>query len=193
MIDPALLKPRFLAPPLLALFLMLGASPLMGQAAGGWQGEKPAPSATPKATPSATPTPAAAAAPASSLPPEEQIAAFFRQLAAAKVDDAYEALLKGSKIAEAATDVTMLRSKTREAIELIGSVTGAELIDTAAVGENLKRYTYLVLGKTYPLRWRFYYYRSENTWRLIDIRISDRLVEMFGEETPAPRPAGPQP
>ena len=188
------MNPRLFALTLLAPLLILQTATVHGQAAGGWQGATPAPTptATPRATPKATPAPAARAA-ASTLPPEEQIEAFFRQLGEAKVDDAYETLLKGSKIAEVATDVTMLRSKTREAIELIGSVTGAELIDTAAVGEHLKRYTYLVLGKTYPLRWRFYYYRSENTWRLIDIRISDRLVEMFGEETAVPRRPGGEP
>jgi hypothetical protein len=42
-------------------------------------------------------------------------------------------------------------------------------------------YTLLSLGKEFPLRWRFYFYKPMDTWKLIDIRVDDRLAAMFDE------------
>jgi hypothetical protein len=165
--------------------------------------EKPAPKATPKPVekvaekPPAKPTESAPdkeATPAvvtSTVPPEpSQIArAFFGLLAAGDVEGAYAGLMKGSNIAERPDEVRSLKTKTRQAIEIFGTIHGYDLIDIKPVGERLMRTTYLSLGHELPLRWRFYFYKADAEWRLIDIRVDDKLNGIFDEAPEDP----PQP
>jgi hypothetical protein len=120
--------------------------------------------------------------------PANQIAAFFDSLKKGEVGKAYDELLKGSKIAEKARDVEALKSKTSEAVALFGALQGYETVETKMVGTRLGRFTCISLGEDYPLRWRFYFYRSEAAWRLLDIRVDDRLGEMMGEDAEQPEP-----
>jgi len=108
---------------------------------------------------------------------------FFKNLQEQKIEEAYDQLTKGTKIAEKTQDVTTLKEKTRQAVELFGEITGAEQVDVEKVGTRLLSATYLSLGKSLPLRWRFYFYKGEDVWRLIDIRVDDRLMDMFGAKT----------
>ena len=118
----------------------------------------------------------------------ETIDTFFALLAKNQIDKAYERLTFGTKIAEQAKEVATLRSRTQQAIVLFGDVRGHELVQVKNVGTHLLAATYLSLGKDFPLRWRFYFYRSDGPWKLIDIRVDDRLVDMFDE-----RPASEAP
>jgi len=115
-------------------------------------------------------------------PAQAAAEAFFAKLKANDVEKAFDDLLKGSKIAEVPKDVAMLKTKTREAIKLTGAISGADLCEKKAVGDHLLKFTYISLGRHFPLRWRFYFYKAGEEWKLIDIRISDRLSEMFREE-----------
>lgn len=137
----------------------------------------PAHAASPATAETAAPKPAAA----TDDNPDAVAARFFGHLQEGNVDAAYEELLKGTKIAESPKDVSMLKSKTREALALIGPVSGYDLIESKDVGKNLRSATYVSLGKNFPLRWRFYFYKSADRWKLIDLRITDRLAEMFNE------------
>ena len=69
-------------------------------------------------------------------------------------------------------------------------LTDEDTLETKAVGMNLMRRTYLSLGRDFPLRWRFYYYKSSGLWRLVDLRVDDRLAGMFDEQD---EPRGPEP
>jgi hypothetical protein len=111
---------------------------------------------------------------------------FFALLQRGDVEKSYAELTRGSKIAERPEDLKTLKAKTREAIEVFGAISGYELVDSKNVGTRLLRRTYLSLGRDFPLRWRFYFYKSENVWRLIDLRVDDRLAGMF-DETDEPR------
>ena len=113
--------------------------------------------------------------------PATQVNAFFQCLVEGRVDAAYDGLLKGTKIAEATKDVAMLKEKTREAIRVFGDMSGADQVDVRNVGTRLQRITNVSHGKRFPMRWRFYFYKEEENWRLIDIRIDDRLADMFEE------------
>lgn len=137
--------------------------------------------------------------------PREQVNLFFSRLTEGRVDAAYDGLLKGTKIAESPKDVATLKAKTREAIRVFGDINGADFVSEQKVGNNtslahLERLTYLSLGKQFPIRWRFYFYNAESNiardcpenavrtngiWKLIDIRIDDRLLDMFEEPAPA--------
>lgn len=135
----------------------------------------------------------AAAPTGSPLPPQAEptkmVAGFFTELELNRVDVGYDELLRGSKIAEVTHDVELLKGKTKEAISNFGEIIGYELIQKKQVGDHLLNLTYISTGKNYPIRWRFYFYKATDTWRLIDIRISDRLMDMFDEPIPvAPVP-----
>lgn len=144
----------------------------------------------------ATPTPGAPADVAvdgavPSKDPSAQIAAnFFGLLQKGELDQAYDTLTRGSKIAERPEELKALKAKTKEAVEVFGAVLGYEIVESKPIGTRLLRRTYISLGKEFPLRWRLYFYKSENVWRLIDLRVDDRLAGMF-EEADEPRvPAG---
>lgn len=157
----------------------------------GHKSATPAP-AKPVAAPVAT-APAAAAAPAPTTPalppvdltsmeaPAQLAARFFAALEKNDVEGAYDGLTKNSKIAERPEESKALRTKTREAIDVFGAVIGFELVDSKNVGERLLRRTYLSLGKEFPLRWRFYFYKPDLVWRLVDLRVDDRLTGIFEE------------
>ena len=168
--------------------------------------------ATPKATPKtdaktaaakaaalAAEQPADAATPAvvtSTVPPEpaQIVRAFFALLGKADIDGAYASLMKGSRIAERPEEVKTLKSKTKEAIDVFGVIHGYDLVEIKNIGERLMRATYLSLGHELPLRWRFYFYKAEADWKLIDLRVDDKLTGIFDEameevpHTPETRP-----
>ena len=137
------------------------------------------------------PVPATIAKPTATLPaetpasetdgPDKIIARFFTLLQRREVDQAYDQLTRGTKIAERADDVRTLKSKTKEAITVFGPMLGYDSVVTKKVGTRLVSYTLLSLGKEFPLRWRFYFYKPMDTWKLIDIRVDDRLAAMFDE------------
>ena len=145
--------------------------------------DKPAKTEKPKPVVGAAPAPTAE----NDLP--AQVAAiFFGLLQKNEVDPAYEGLMKGSRIAERPEELKTLKSKTREAIDVFGPVRSYELVETRNVGTHLLRRTYLSLNKEFPLRWRFYFYLSGDLWRLIDLRVDDRVTGMF-DETEDPKAA----
>lgn len=137
---------------------------------------------------------APAAPPAAEDVPMKMADEFFASLKQGQIDEAYANLTKGSKIIEKPEDLRVLKQKTKEAIEVFGAIEGHELVETKPIGAKLMRRTYLSLGAEYPLRWRFYFYLANKRWRLIDLRVDDRLAGMFDEprESSEDRGAGPQ-
>ena len=113
--------------------------------------------------------------------PAKIVGTFFGSLQDGKFDEAYVTLTKGSKIAEKPEELKQLKSKTREAVEVFGSIHGYDLVDSKAIGTRLVRATYVSLGKVFPLRWRFYFYKPDDVWRLIDLRVDDKLTGIFDE------------
>jgi hypothetical protein len=111
---------------------------------------------------------------------------FFDSLAKNLIDDAYVNLTRGSKIADRPEELGNLKQKTREAIALFGDIKGFEVIENKAVGTTLRRYTIVSFGRDFPLRWRFYFYRVDNAWRLIDLHVDDRLNAIFAEDADTP-------
>lgn len=160
-------------------------------------GAPPAGKATPKAKPAVVapaarkpavispedPEPAGTALTAaeSEMDAEKIIARFFSYLQRKEVDQAYDQLTRGTKIAERAEDVRTLKAKTKEAIAVFGPILGYDSVSKKSVGARLVRYTLVSLGKEFPLRWRFYFYKPAGAWKLIDLRVDDKLVSMFDE------------
>lgn len=117
----------------------------------------------------------------------EIIDAFFLALKADKVDAAYDALVKGTIIADRAADVTSLKERTKHALDSYGPIAGYEVVDEQLVGSVLFRRTCLSFNTDLPLRWRFYFYKSGGNWNLVDLRVDDGLVELFEDAARARR------
>lgn len=109
------------------------------------------------------------------------ISTFFLGLKAGQVDAAYDALIRNTIISERKENVSALKESTNKALDSYGPVTGYEVIDSLQVGSSLVRQTCISLNQDLPLRWRFYFYRSEGSWKLVDMRVDDGLVELFEE------------
>jgi len=124
--------------------------------------------------------------------PAEIVSTFFASLKEAKIEEAYTTLTKGSKIAEKPSELRQLKEKTREAVEVFGNINGFDFVESRAIGQRLVRATYVSLGKVFPLRWRFYFYKPEDVWRLIDMRVDDKLTGIF-DELEEPKAAEPAP
>jgi hypothetical protein len=118
--------------------------------------------------------------------PSETIDMFFLGLKAGQVDAAYDGLVKGSVIADRREDVANLKDRTRRALDDFGPISGYEVLEEKTVGSTLFRRTCLSFNSDLPLRWRFYFYKAQGTWKLVDLRIDDGLVELF-EESIRPR------
>jgi hypothetical protein len=146
-----------------------------------------------------TKAPAVGAEPKPAAPifdgPSQTVGTFFGSLEAGKFDEAYATLTIGSKIAEKPEELRQLKAKTREAVEVFGTIHGYDLVESKAIGTRLVRATYVSLGKVFPLRWRFYFYKPDDVWRLIDLRVDDKLTGIFDEveEPKAPEAAAPPP
>jgi hypothetical protein len=112
--------------------------------------------------------------------PTEVLDLFFGALKANQIDSAYDSLVKNTIIADRADDVKSLKTKTKQALDSYGPISGYEVVDEKVVGTCLIRRTCISLNSDLPLRWRFYFYKSD-AWRLVDIRIDDGLVELFDE------------
>lgn len=108
-------------------------------------------------------------------------AQFFASLREGEIEQAYSTLTKGSKIGDRPEELRLLKQKTKEAIEVFGVISGYELVENKTVGTRLIRTTYISLGKEFPLRWRFYFYKADSVWRLVDLRVDDKLTGIFEE------------
>jgi hypothetical protein len=121
------------------------------------------------------------AAPSSSMDPAAALSRFFEALKADQLETAYSGLVKNTIIAARPENVEQLKEKTRTAIDNFGPVRGYEVVETLEVGKSLYRHTCISLNEDLPLRWRFYFYRSGNQWKIVDLRVDDGIVELFDE------------
>lgn len=140
----------------------------------------------PTKQPAPAPSPKQAPGPRRENNPSETMEMFFLALKAGQIDSGYDALVKGSVIAERREDVQGLKERTRHALDNYGPISGYEVVDEKTVGASLLRRTCISLNADLPLRWRFYFYKTQGTWKLVDLRVDDGLVELF-EETVRPR------
>jgi len=160
----------------------------------------------PNATPTPTPSPSRLLAPDSPTVPGIRLAAsptppppslyqsklkdpvdvavdvFFLALKDENVDVAYDTLVKNTKVGDTPKEVAQLKEKTLQAIDTFGPIDGYEQIDEKKVGGRLVRRTYFSYGEVLPLRWRFYFYRTGDDWKLIDLRVDDALAEFIEPE-----------
>lgn len=133
---------------------------------------KPTPAATQSPTPAATPD---------NTDPSTTLSRFFDALKADQLDTAYTDLVKNTVISARPENVQKLKEKTREALDNFGPIKGYDVVENLEIGQSLSRITCLSLNEDLPLRWRFYFYKADSQWRLVDLRVDDGLVELFEE------------
>lgn len=166
------------------LFLLVAAATAIGQQTNQRSSLIFAPGAKePTVVNTPAPTPSQAAPAGKVFSPDDILNAFFLALKADQVDAAYDALVRNTIIAERQKDVDGLKAKTKEAIDGYGPISGYEVVDEREVGTVLMRRTCISLNSDLPLRWRFYFYKTQGEWRLVDLRIDDGLVELFEDST----------
>jgi hypothetical protein len=153
--------------------------------------ETDTPSNKPKKLPASlepTPAPTAAAPQGPIRTPDQIIGTFFAALQADKVDAAYDTLDAEFAMMDRGDQSKAMRAQTQKALDAYGPVLGNELVREEKFGTHLMRRTYLLVGEQLPLRWKFYFYKSGDRWKLIDLRIDDALVEWFDETAKKPAP-----
>lgn len=110
-----------------------------------------------------------------------QADAFFGTLkeGGPKIREAYETLLRGSRIGERVENIEILVTKTESAVRAYGPAMGFDHHDTQQVLGRLCAADYLTWHATQPLQWRLVYYRPAEDWVLIDVRVSDVVEDLF--------------
>lgn len=110
-----------------------------------------------------------------------QAASFFQtlKLGGPKVREAYETLLRGSRIGEVAENINILVTKTEGAIRAYGPALEFDHYDTQRVLGRLCAADFITWHATQPLQWRLVYYRPAEEWILIDVRVSDVVEDLF--------------
>ena len=141
--------------------------------------DQPAMALTPTA-PTPTPPPLAPG-PVKAPDPINVVESFFFALKGGQVDAAYDELVSGTIIADRKEDVTSLKTRTKQALDSYGPVSGFEPVETIEIGTCLRRHTCISLNQDLPLRWKFYFYRNASGWRLVDLRVDDGLAELFDD------------
>ena len=125
-------------------------------------------------------------------PPEEltqMTGKFFDLLKKDKVEQAYDELLKTSKIKARGEDVVQLKQQTREALTSFGPVLGFELLEHRRKGFSLMQLIYFSWQDERPLRWRFTFYRPKDKWRLVNIQLDDQAIQFWDDYPQKPSAA----
>lgn len=104
---------------------------------------------------------------------------FFRTLQEGKVRESYELLLANERLGQQQESVSLLVRKTEQALALYGKLLGFEVYDSYHVGSSVTVVTYITHLPLQPLRWRFVFYKPEERWNLIDLRVDDVLDDLI--------------
>jgi hypothetical protein len=106
---------------------------------------------------------------------------FFDQLKAGQIKPAYQELLKGSRIADQVEDVAKLQQRAEELVQGYGPILGYEFVKAQVFGKSLCQMTYLTRSERAPVVWQITFYRPAETWRVFNVRMDDRVMDLFGK------------
>ncbi len=62
---------------------------------------------------------------------------------------------------------------------LYGGVVDVELVEEKRISDFALKLVYVVLRENHIIRWRFIYYKPEQTWRLNSIAFDDEIESLF--------------
>lgn len=113
------------------------------------------------------------------IAPTDMLKKFFAGVKSGKLDDAFTGLIRDSLLAHKAEDIETLKKGMQQALDKYGDIDGFEILEKKTVGENLLRITCISLGEDMPLRWKFYFYKTRDEWRLLDMRVDNGIANLF--------------
>jgi len=115
------------------------------------------------------------------IPVKEQIAFFFQTMMKDRknIHQAYEHLLRNSRLSERKENVDNFTEKTASVIDLFGDMIDYEHYDTQKVGRRMIVLSYISWHKLYPVQWRMTYYLSDKDWTLIDLIFSTQVEDLI--------------
>lgn len=121
---------------------------------------------------------AAPSAPAQDDEPSRMAMTFLRTLAA-DPQDAFKKLLAGSKLAKS-EEMDKLIVAAANLPEKYGTFVAAEQLRKQQVGEDLVLLTYLYKAESFPVVWRFAFYRPRPSasWSVVSLRFDSKLLEL---------------
>ena len=82
---------------------------------------------------------------------------------------------------ESKNKIDEVLSKLNHITSVVGKYCEFELISEKGIGSSLKQYSYLVKYEYQPLRFRFTFYKINDSWKLISFRFDDDLVEELSD------------
>jgi hypothetical protein len=125
-------------------------------------------------------SPLASSAEDAAATPESIANNFFATLMkgdAAKAVDAFFSL--NPNFGAQAPQLQMLRTQLQGALQVYGTPSGVESIQTEELAPSLQRRVYMTNHATHPLVWEMYFYKSKSGWLPDQIQFRD-TYELLG-------------
>ena len=106
---------------------------------------------------------------------EKQVELFLTSIIHGEVDKAYDELLTGTTLADRAKAIDQQKQQTSELFNTYGRLLDKELVKKQKYGKSLVRLVYIMKCEKMPLIWEFYYYKAEDQWKMISLKLRDDL------------------
>lgn len=104
---------------------------------------------------------------------------FFQQVQKGELQPALEKITEGGMVGNNEAQLKNLVAQIMNAVNLYGTITSYEYVQSSMVGESLCQAVFLSKNVQYPLRWTFIFYKSTTDWILINIEFDDNIEELF--------------
>lgn len=113
--------------------------------------------------------------------PSERVEHFLQQVVTAESDAAIDDLFAGSGFADQKPqELTTLKSQTKMAMGLYGTMIGIEKVEETDLSPSLKRLVYLQKFEGYPVAWEFYFYKAHDEWHINTMNFKDQIAPIMG-------------
>lgn len=118
----------------------------------------------------------ACAAESSAKEPIQIADEYFGTLVSGDVEKALNRLMQHSMLDETKPgEIELLKGRVSEALRLFGKPKGFENIRSKEFGKSLKQLLYLSLHSHLPMIWELTFYKTDDSWQLINIQMRDNL------------------
>lgn len=107
---------------------------------------------------------------------EQKIEKFVSMLKAGKSAEAVDYIYSGNPwLARAADAVQNVKSQVVSLNKLVGNLKNHEKLQEVTAGGRFVHLTYLAAYERQPIRFRFEFYKPENTWIIFSFSLDDKL------------------
>jgi hypothetical protein len=115
------------------------------------------------------------------LPPElqQKTQAFFKLLQQNKVDEAYDGLAAGGRLADKKEALEVLKTQTKVGLQVYGPFEGLETVAERWASPSLVQGVYLYKMRDLALVWRMTFYKSSRGWQVASLDFKDDLTSWF--------------